>query len=704
MAQRSNSRPARRRLTQSLQLEKVRLRNIRAIKDQAITFRPLTVVVGGNSAGKSTLLKSILLIAQAQRDVGNVGEVRLNGRLVTLDKFDAVIRNGRSIDSMSIEMEFVLGESLGTGQTDLIIRTAQQQKLAIEVNSESPQEVHFGVELEAHPSTRGSAAVRSILFRTEAGRLELSRGSRVELPLDIDEALEISDFAGTLYPDESDSGAKQDISGVVLNGLIPLQSAIQVSLAHMLVEEVLEKWQPRGSFGSSNKRQSLNPNFVSYMTSPTGKEIEGVRSTEKVLTRIAKEVKDKESPSDVLESLLTIYLQEFGPENIVQRLIEVPMSTLRNQICADLEAIWIGFGDDAYFESQSPVEENLISDIQWRFKEFKSRRPAAKHQADWMFDDHDGSRRSKRTQISWELRRYAGLAKFSRIVDNLEKSDKRWRLIEYPRLEGPGRMIGASQLSEFFLNRIHYVGPLRRGPETVTGYRMRGAANQVGVDGENLAYLLTIDPTVLCPIWAVGLTDRAVENSEMRLQEALSYWMQQLQLAEKVTAREEPGIGDMIRLKMKGMSTDVSPNDVGVGVSQAMPVLAAVLLAKPGDLIILEQPELHLHPNAQLALADFFLAATRSGRRILIESHSEHFLSRIRLRSVETADNDAGWISKNVGFIFAEPELEGSDTGVTFREVEVTTTGEIDDWPVGFFDQGPRESRRIFIRQQESGS
>lgn len=703
MALRNSPRPARRRTTQSLQLEKLHLTNIRAIKEQTVSLKPLTVVVGGNSAGKSTLLKSILLVAQAQRDTGSIGEVRLNGRLVTLDKFDAVIRNGRADQAIGIGFEFALQESAANDQVGSRFPRAQRQDVATDETSASQEGIKFEMELGVHPATRGSASVQKVCYEGESERLELEPGPRVESPLDVREAVEISNFVGTSLLD-NDPTSKKEICGVVLSGLIPVQSAVKVSLAQMLVEEILDKWQSRYVLGSQPKRQALNPQFVTFTLS-SSREIDTVSSTEETLYLIARAVRFSRNPPEVLESLLTLYLHQVGPEIIAEKLVENEISVLRGQICADLEALWLAFKDEVHFETQSPAEETIVRDIRRKFQDFNQRHREVVARADYLLDD--GFFRSggpKRQQISSELRRYARAARFFRVLEGLEEFDfhKRWSQFDSLRLEE--RMVSATQLSEFFLNRVHYVGPLRRGPETVTGYRMRGTANQVGVDGENLAYLLTIDPTVSCPVWVPRSAYSTVENSEMRLQEALSYWMQQLQLAEQVTAREEPGIGDMIRLRMKGMDTDLSPNDVGVGVSQAMPVLAAVLMAKPGDLVILEQPELHLHPNAQLALADFFLAATRSGRRILIESHSEHFLSRIRLRSVETAGMDNGWISENVGFIFAEPELEGSDTGVTFRQVEVTTTGDIDDWPVGFFDQGPRESRRIFIRQQELDS
>jgi predicted ATPase len=132
-----------------------------------------------------------------------------------------------------------------------------------------------------------------------------------------------------------------------------------------------------------------------------------------------------------------------------------------------------------------------------------------------------------------------------------------------------------------------------------------------------------------------------------------------------------------------------------------LPVIGAVLLANPGDLVVLEQPELHLHPDAQLQLAEFFVAAMKSGRRLLIESHSEHFLNKLRLMTARAEAEVAEELIEKVGFVFAERD---ADSGVSqFREVLLTSDGSVQNWPRGFFDQGSNTAKELFlIRQKRS--
>ena len=79
----------------------------------------------------------------------------------------------------------------------------------------------------------------------------------------------------------------------------------------------------------------------------------------------------------------------------------------------------------------------------------------------------------------------------------------------------------------------------------------------------------------------------------------------------------------------------VNMKDVGFGVSQAFPVMVESLLAEPNSTVLVEQPELHLHPAAQAELGDLFLKSMDFGARFVIETHSENLLNRIRRRMAE---------------------------------------------------------------------
>ena len=137
----------------------------------------------------------------------------------------------------------------------------------------------------------------------------------------------------------------------------------------------------------------------------------------------------------------------------------------------------------------------------------------------------------------------------------------------------------------------------------------------------------------------------------------------------------------------------VRTSDIGVGISQLLPVVVAVLdPARPGFTAI-EQPELHLHPRLQVELGDLFAEQAVRGGVLLIETHSEHVLLRIMKRMRQTSD---GTLPDGA------PEVRPKDVNVLFvelyddqtliREMPLNERGElVDAWPGGFFEEDLRE-------------
>lgn len=139
----------------------------------------------------------------------------------------------------------------------------------------------------------------------------------------------------------------------------------------------------------------------------------------------------------------------------------------------------------------------------------------------------------------------------------------------------------------------------------------------------------------------------------------------------------------------------VAPSDVGVGISQMVPVVVAALREQIGVLGI-EQPELHVHPSIQVGMGDLFIYSTSSNhnqlfasKSLIIETHSEHIILRLLRRIKETTDDELppgvkGLIADDLSVIFVESGFEG----VCFRSLRVDNQGEFrDQWPNGFFEE-----------------
>ena len=174
----------------------------------------------------------------------------------------------------------------------------------------------------------------------------------------------------------------------------------------------------------------------------------------------------------------------------------------------------------------------------------------------------------------------------------------------------------------------------------------------------------------------------------MSLEEAVGLWARELGIADRVDAFDLGRPGVEIRVRPEGLERDVDLANVGVGMSRLLPGDPHLLLAEPGSLILLEQPELHLHPAIQQRLGDFLLACARSGRQLLVETHSEYLISRLRRRAVEDPEEEIGKLFR---VVFAFRDDEGK---TTFESATVNPYGGI-EWPPGFFDQSIDEARII---------
>jgi hypothetical protein len=118
--------------------------------------------------------------------------------------------------------------------------------------------------------------------------------------------------------------------------------------------------------------------------------------------------------------------------------------------------------------------------------------------------------------------------------------------------------------------------------------------------------------------------------------------------------------------------------DVGVGVSQTLPVLVALHAAKPGQLVYVEQPETHLHPRAQFALAQVLAAAAKRGVRVVVETHSS-----ILLLGVQTLIAEGGLESDKVKLHWFQREKDGR---TQIHSADLDEAGAFGDWPEDFDD------------------
>jgi predicted ATPase len=135
--------------------------------------------------------------------------------------------------------------------------------------------------------------------------------------------------------------------------------------------------------------------------------------------------------------------------------------------------------------------------------------------------------------------------------------------------------------------------------------------------------------------------------------------------------------------------------DTGVGMSQVLPLVVQGLVANSGEWLVIEQPEVHLNPRLQAALADLFASVVKRGVNLIIESHSEHLLLRLRRLVAQQKLDD-----KAVGLYFVDQTAGVS----SIRDVPLEEGGfiEAQAWPRGFFEDSLRESMALAQAQASS--
>ena len=189
------------------------------------------------------------------------------------------------------------------------------------------------------------------------------------------------------------------------------------------------------------------------------------------------------------------------------------------------------------------------------------------------------------------------------------------------------------------ISKIFFVGPIRETPQGLYNIGFETIPKYVGPTGAYFAsVLLHENKKERNYILPDG-------NEICTLSDALAAWMVHLDIASSVYVDKKNSFGFSVSVEnMERVKSDIM--NVGIGTSQVLPVLISVLLSEPGEILIFEQPELHLHPYSQSRLADMFTEFCRCGRKIILETHSEYFLLRLRYHIVkENYSNEAAAVN-----------------------------------------------------------
>jgi hypothetical protein len=225
------------------------------------------------------------------------------------------------------------------------------------------------------------------------------------------------------------------------------------------------------------------------------------------------------------------------------------------------------------------------------------------------------------------------------------------------------------------LDGTTYLGPLREKPRRVYPLSSEPPVDS-GPSGEHTAEVIL--------------------NSPPELREMVVSELKRFGYHADLDVRQYRDDAFSLLLKSQRGGPELNYTDAGFGLSQLLPLLLAGLRLGEEDWLIAEQPEIHLNPRLQAELGEFFAERAIEGRTIIVETHSEHLLLRVRRLVAEKR-----LPASSVAIYYVERDPFGRST-LTFVPLRSNGHIDVDEWPRGFFSDGTREALAIATAQMQS--
>ena len=244
-----------------------------------------------------------------------------------------------------------------------------------------------------------------------------------------------------------------------------------------------------------------------------------------------------------------------------------------------------------------------------------------------------------------------------------------------------------------FGNNFHYLQAERIGPRPfneMSDYQVR-QLGQLGIKGEYAAHFLAINGRKVIPNSSLShpevklKTQREKEQStakSMDLIDQVEAWMGEISPGTRLKIDAKSDVDLMSFQYSYGDSNPYRATNVGFGISYTLPIIVAALASTPGTIILIENPEAHLHPKGQVKMGELLALAASGGVQVVIETHSDHVLNGIRL-AVHGGKIDP----KDVQLHYFQRQNKEGQAVTEVISPKIDRNGRIDRWPDGFFDE-----------------
>jgi predicted ATPase len=261
--------------------------------------------------------------------------------------------------------------------------------------------------------------------------------------------------------------------------------------------------------------------------------------------------------------------------------------------------------------------------------------------------------------------------------DNISRKDMSCELFEF---SGLIPRYFPQDIAAPNFNHIHYVSADRLGPQDIYSKSTVKRFPSVGSQGEFTANILDkMKEHLVNDKLCLGNYGKILSNQ-------VAEWLNKIFDGGNVEIRSSTNNWLEILFNTSSSKDRFKSTNVGFGYSSILPIVVSGLIAKEGEILIVENPEIHLHPKAQSRIAQFLAQVSSCGVQVFIESHSDHILNGFQIAVLDK--------------IITEDEMNvlyfQRDNQEPVIQIPIKKNGRIDVWPEGFFDQSNKDLERIF--------
>jgi len=570
---------------------------------QVIPLAPITLIFGANSAGKSSVLQSLLLLKQTLAQAENRDTFLLpKGEFVNLGSFRELIHRHDTDRTLEIA-PLLSGKAL-----EILVPESFRASMPSSTRSSGEG---FRFQFDKEQKSIQLTSIAHYWGHTHEPLFELMRE---EPPNQIEDVRE----------------PHRQVRSKSQGGQFP----IFIDFADIAANFV--------TLGRINPNHPLWSDYYSEFGQPL---LEGYMSQ---LQNIMEILVDRGRP----KSSKRPSQRDIG---IMQRALEIQSANIA------AELIFLLSQNDDWSESEyQGIAHNILGHWRRRFSEYDLSQYLediqARHSQRFLalknfLTDSTGSFASARNQVDFLFG----------ILSSASKSTPKSFMPDIPSMS-----FSLSSVLRRVFERMVYLGPLRDYPER--HYVFSGnMARDVGKSGSFLSDLLFRRPRLVN------------ETNDILKEFGIGYQLD-------VRSVKDPDVEDVFALRLveEGSQTTVSLLDVGFGVSQVLPIIVQSMLSRR-NVIMIEQPEIHLHPKLQAELGTLFARCIggKQQNQFIIETHSEHLILRLQ-RLIRNQQLNAS----DVSVIYVMKDEEGSHC----YPLRLDSQGEfIDAWPEGFFEEGFKE-------------